>query len=183
MIEFKGSQKAFFKAFPKERRSFDEVYCLISYNVITKQEAKTYYQFVGNLSEKSFKKINALETKDVSAEQTKSDSSDLSDMIATLSKKIEDIVIENQQMSEEMAKLKAELKDKSPKDYTSRIDSIESSLNKKIDKNYERLSAETWVLKSCINNHFDAIHSIRKDLRVAKLEVYDNDERWFYMER
>lgn len=32
MIEFKGSQKAFFKAYPKDKRSLDEVYVLINAN-------------------------------------------------------------------------------------------------------------------------------------------------------
>ena len=164
MIEFKGSKKAFFKEYPKSRRSLDEVYCLSSYNIITKQETKTYYRFIGTLSEKSFKKIENLESKDTSVKQTKSDSSHESDAIAVLSKKIDDIVAENKLMSEEIARFKDEL-------------------NKRIDRVCKRLGAETWVLKSCINNHYDAIHSITDRFRVAKLEVYDNDERWFYMER
>lgn len=57
MITFKGSKKDFFKAYPKDKRSLDEVYCIVSYNIITKQETKTCYQFVGSLSEKNFKKI------------------------------------------------------------------------------------------------------------------------------
>ena len=162
MIEFKGSKKAFFKEYPKNRRSLDEIYCLSSYNIITKQETKTYYQFVETLSEKNFKKIQ--EPKDTLVKQTESDDSHKSDTIAVLSKKMNDIVAENKLMSEEIAKLKDEL-------------------NKKIDRIYKRLSAETWVLKSCINNHYDAIRSITDRFKVAKLEVYDNDERWFYMEK
>ena len=67
MIEFKGSQKAFFKAYPKEKRSLDEVYCIVSYNAITKKETKTSYHFVGSLGEKSFKKVEmaSSETKQV----------------------------------------------------------------------------------------------------------------------
>lgn len=57
MIEFKGSKKYFFKAYPKEKRSLDELYCIVSYNAITKKETKTCYQFVGSLGEKSFKKV------------------------------------------------------------------------------------------------------------------------------
>lgn len=161
MIEFRGSQKAFFKEYPKDRRSLDEVYCLSSYNIITKQETKTYYRFIGTLSEKNFKKIQ--EPKDTLVKQTESDSHK-SDMIAVLSKKIDDVVAENKLMSEEIAKLKDEL-------------------NKRMDRICKRLCAETWILKSCINNHYDAIHSITDRFKVAKLEVYDNDERWFYMER
>lgn len=164
MIEFKGSKKAFFKEYPKDRRSFDEVYCLSSYNTITKQETETYYRFIGTLSEKNFKKIEHQETKDTLVKQTESDSRNASDTIAVLSKKIDDIVAENKLMSEEIAKLKDEL-------------------NKRIDRIYKRLSAETWLLKSCINNHYDVVHSITDRFKVAKIEVYEDDERWFYMEK
>ena len=164
MIEFRGSKKAFFKEYQKGRRSLDEVYCLSSYNIITKQETKTYYQFIGTLSEKNFKKVEYQESKDTLVKQTESDGSHKSDIIAALSKKIDDIIAENKLMSEEIAKLKDEL-------------------NKKIDRICKRLSAETWVLKSCINNHYDAIRSTTDRFKVAKLEVYDNDERWFYMEK
>lgn len=163
MIEFRGSKKAFFKEYPKDRRSLDEVYCLSSYNIITKQETKTYYRFIETLSEKNFKKIDK-EPKDTLVKQTESDGTHKSDTIAALSKKIDDIIAENKLMSEEISKLKDEL-------------------NKKIDRIYKRMSAETWVLKTCINNHYDAIHAINKNIKVAKLEVYDDDERWFYMEK
>lgn len=162
MIEFRGSKKTFFKEYPKGRRSLDEVYCLVSYNIITKQKTKTYYRFIGTLSEKNFKKIQ--EPKDILVKHTESDSSHKSDTIAVLSKKIDAVVAENKLMSEEIAELKDEL-------------------NKKIDRIYKRLSAETWVLKTCINNHYDAIHSITDRFKVAKLEVYYDDERWFYMEK
>ena len=68
MIEFKGSQKAFFKAYPKDKRSLNEVYCLVSYNIITKQETKTCYQFIGSLGEKNFKKVEIPE--DVTVTET-----------------------------------------------------------------------------------------------------------------
>lgn len=164
MIEFRGSKKAFFREYPKNRRSLDEVYCLVSYNIITKQETKTYYRFIETLSEKNFKKVEYQEPKDTLVKQTESDDSHKSDITTALSKKIDDIIAENKLMSEEIAKLKDEL-------------------NKKIDRIYKRLSAETWVLKSCINNHYDAIHAINKNLKVAKLKVYHDDERWFYMEK
>ena len=164
MIEFRGSKKAFFKDYPKDRRSLDEVYCLSSHNIITKQETKAYYQFVGTLSEKNFKRVEYQEPEDTLVKQTESDSRNVSDTIAILSKKIDDIVAENKLMSEEISKLKDEL-------------------TKRIDRIYKRLSAESWVLKSCINNPYDAIHSITDRFKVAKLEVYDNDERWFYMEK
>ena len=164
MIQFRAPKKAFFKEYPKDRRSLDEIYCLSSYNIITKQETKTYYRFVETLSEKNFKKIEYQESKDTLVKQTESDDSHKSDTIAVLSKRIDDIVAENKLMSEEIAKLKDEL-------------------NKKIDRIYKRLSAETWILKSCINNHYDAIHSITDRFKVAKLAVYDDDERWFYMEK
>ena len=164
MIEFRGSKKAFFKEYSKDRRSLDEIYCLSSYNIITKQETKTYYRFVETLSEKNFKKIEYQESKDTLVKKTESDDSHKSDTIAVLSKKIDDVVAENKLISEEISKLRDEL-------------------NKKINRIYKRLSAETWVLKSCINNHYDAIRAITDRFKVAKLEVYDNDERWFYMEK
>ena len=57
MIEFKGSLKSFFKEYPKDKRSLDEVYCIVSYNAITKKETKKCYQFIGSLGEKNFKKV------------------------------------------------------------------------------------------------------------------------------
>lgn len=59
MITFKGSQKQFFKEYTKDKRSLDETYCIVSYNVITKKEIKNYYKFIGTLGEKSFKKVDA----------------------------------------------------------------------------------------------------------------------------
>ena len=51
MIEFKGSQKAFFKAYPIDKRSFDEEYQLVNTN------GKQIYKFIGTLGEKNFKKV------------------------------------------------------------------------------------------------------------------------------
>lgn len=51
MITFKGSQKEFFKAYPKDKRSLDETYELEN------SSGKTRYKFVGGLGEKCFKKI------------------------------------------------------------------------------------------------------------------------------
>lgn len=51
MITFKGTQKEFFKAYPKDKRSLDEVYELESSN------GKTQYKFIGGLGEKCFKKL------------------------------------------------------------------------------------------------------------------------------
>ena len=51
MIEFKGSQKAFFKAYPIDKRSFDEEYQLVNAN------GKQIYKFIGTLGEKNFKKV------------------------------------------------------------------------------------------------------------------------------
>lgn len=50
MITFKGTQKEFFKAYPKEKRSLEETYKLV--NSIGEIE----YKFVGGLGEKCFKK-------------------------------------------------------------------------------------------------------------------------------
>lgn len=51
MIEFKGTQKEFFKAYPKEKRSLKETYKLIN------SAGEIEYKFVGSLGEKSFKKF------------------------------------------------------------------------------------------------------------------------------
>lgn len=58
MITFKGSQKQFFKEYTKDKRSLDETYYIVSYNVITKKEMKNYYKFIGSTSEKNFKKVD-----------------------------------------------------------------------------------------------------------------------------
>lgn len=50
MITFKGTQKEFFKAYPKEKRSIDEVYKLVN------SAGEVEYKFVGGLGEKCFKK-------------------------------------------------------------------------------------------------------------------------------
>lgn len=51
MIEFKGSQKQFFKAYPKEKRSLTETYKLIN------SAGEIEYKFIGGLGEKCFKKF------------------------------------------------------------------------------------------------------------------------------
>lgn len=51
MITFNGSQKGFFKAYPKEKRSLDETYKLIN------STGEIEYKFVGGLGEKCFKKF------------------------------------------------------------------------------------------------------------------------------
>ena len=52
MITFNGSQKEFFKAYPKEKRSLDEVYKLVN------SAGETLYKFIGGLGEKCFKKAD-----------------------------------------------------------------------------------------------------------------------------
>ena len=51
MITFNGSQKEFFKAYPKEKRSLNETYKLIN------SAGEVEYKFVGGLGEKCFKKF------------------------------------------------------------------------------------------------------------------------------
>lgn len=59
MITFNGSQKEFFKAYPKEKRSIGEVYKLIN------STGEIEYKFIGGLGEKCFKKVETNpETKD-----------------------------------------------------------------------------------------------------------------------
>ena len=52
MITFKGSQKQFFKAYPKEKRSLTETYKLIN------STGEIEYKFIGGLGEKCFKKVD-----------------------------------------------------------------------------------------------------------------------------
>ena len=51
MITFNGTQKKFFKAYPKEKRSLEETYKLIN------SAGEIEYKFVGGLGEKCFKKF------------------------------------------------------------------------------------------------------------------------------
>ena len=51
MITFNGTQKEFFKAYPKEKRSLEETYKLIN------SAGEIEYKFVGSLGEKCFKKF------------------------------------------------------------------------------------------------------------------------------
>lgn len=52
MITFKGTQKEFFKAYPKEKRSLNEVYKLVN------SSGEVEYKFVGGLGEKNLKKVD-----------------------------------------------------------------------------------------------------------------------------
>ncbi len=65
MIEFRGSQKAFFKTYPKDERSLNEVYELES------PKGKTQYKFVGGLGEKCFKKIEDKSSDELELEELK----------------------------------------------------------------------------------------------------------------
>ena len=61
MITFNGSQKQFFKAYPKEKRSLKETYKLIN------SAGEIEYNFIGGLGEKCFKKFvkNDTELKEI----------------------------------------------------------------------------------------------------------------------
>lgn len=72
MITFKDSQKQFFKEYPKDKRSLDETYCIVSYNAKTKKEMKNFYKFIGSTGEKNFKKIEISED----AKQSTNDTTD-----------------------------------------------------------------------------------------------------------
>lgn len=69
MITFKGSQKQFFKAYPMEKRSLDEVYKLIN------STGETLYKFVKTTGEKNFKKVSE---KELTNETEKKDDSKVS---------------------------------------------------------------------------------------------------------
>ena len=53
-IKFNGSQKEFFKAYPIEKRSFDNVYILCN------KDKETKYKFIGSLGENKFTRIDNL---------------------------------------------------------------------------------------------------------------------------
>ena len=88
MIEFKGSQKDFFKAYPIDKRSFDEEYQLINAN------GKQIYKFIGTLGEKNFKKVETpkdVEKAKIVAEETeKTNGTNVSDV-----KKVDDLEFAN----------------------------------------------------------------------------------------
>lgn len=54
----------------RHTRRIKEVYCLVSYNIITKQETKTCYQFIGSLGEKNFKRVETPEDVTVDTKDT-----------------------------------------------------------------------------------------------------------------
>lgn len=78
MITFNGSQKDFFKAYPINKRSFDEEYQLVNTN------GKQIYKFIGTLGEKNFKKVEASEDADkteiVEEEAEKTNDTNVSDV-------------------------------------------------------------------------------------------------------
>ena len=53
-IKFNGSQKEFFKAYPIEKRSFNNVY------VLCNKDKETKYKFIGSLGENKFTRIDNL---------------------------------------------------------------------------------------------------------------------------
>lgn len=70
MITFNGSQKQFFKAYPKEKRSLKETYKLIN------SAGEIEYKFIGGLGEKCFKKFvkndtELKETENIKKKETK----------------------------------------------------------------------------------------------------------------
>lgn len=85
MIEFKGSQKAFFKTYPIDKRSFDEEYVLVNSN------GEHVYKFVGTLGEKSFKKVETPEYVTVTESVTK----DTNDTNVSGVQKVDDLEFAN----------------------------------------------------------------------------------------
>lgn len=114
MIKFKGSQKAFFKAYPKDRRSFDEVYRLTSYNLITKQVTEQCYKFIGTLGEKNFKKVETHIEPEMEAPpepETPSVCNDIEARLSRLEDKLSSLSDENARLEKELKRTKDRLQE------------------------------------------------------------------------
>lgn len=112
MITFKGSQKQFFKAYPKEKRSLKETYKLIN------STGEIEYKFIGGLGEKCFKKVDTTNSKTTT---NKSDVECLINEIKNLKKAVESLSSENKKMQDEITKLKKQTSKESREDFANRI--------------------------------------------------------------
>ena len=112
MITFNGTQKEFFKACPKEKRSLDEVYKLIN------SAGEIEYKFIGGLGEKCFKKVDTTNSKNTT---NKSDVECLINEIKNLKKAVDSLASENKKMRDEITKLKKQTSKESREDFANRI--------------------------------------------------------------
>lgn len=154
MIEFKGSLKAFFKAYPKDKRSLDEVYCVVSRNIITNQTTRTCYKFVGTLGEKNFKKVE--ESNNSRVEETYPTDTEESDSSHVKETKENVEIVANKQ---NVFSPVMELFDS----FQNRLTNLETVVNDVRAKEDERL-AEI----SCVENNNDRIKVLEENLKTCK---------------
>ncbi len=112
MITFKGSQKEFFKSYPKEKRSLEETYKLIN------SVGEIEYKFVDGLGEKCFKKVDTTNSKKPT---NKSDVKSLINEIKSLKKAVDSLASENKKMQDEITQLKKKTSKESRNDFANRI--------------------------------------------------------------
>ena len=112
MITFKGTQKEFFKAYPKEKRSLKETYKLIN------SAGEIEYKFVGSLGEKCFKKVDTTNSKNTT---NKSDVEFLINEIKNLKEVVDSLASENKKLQNEITKLKKQTSKESREDFANRI--------------------------------------------------------------
>lgn len=112
MITFNGTQKEFFKAYPKEKRSLEETYKLIN------SAGEIEYKFVGSLGEKCFKKVDTTNIKNTT---NKGDVEFLINEIKNLKNAIDSLASENKKLQNEITELKKQTSKKSREDFANRI--------------------------------------------------------------
>ena len=170
MIEFKGSQKAFFKVYPKEKRSLDEVYCIVSRNIITNRTTRTCYKFVGTLGEKNFKKVEESDRSHVKetypTDTEESDRSHVKETYPTDTEEFDRSHVKETEENVEIADHKQnvfspvmELFDS----FQNRLTNLETTVNDVRAKEDERLAAI-----SCVENNNDRIKVLEENLKTCK---------------
>ena len=112
MITFNGTQKEFFKEYPKGKRSLEETYKLIN------STGEIEYKFIGGLGEKCFKKVDTTNSKNTT---NKSDVECLINEIKNLKEAVDSLASENKKMQDEITKLKKQTSKGSREDFANRI--------------------------------------------------------------
>lgn len=145
MITFKGTQKEFFKAYPKEKRSLKETYKLIN------STGETLYKFIKTTGEKNFKKVSE---KELTNETEKKDDSKVSSKIVEPKSTPKDNVQEKVNEKEEVTKTVIQQSVKTKEKIVSRKEEICNQLEDiftyaiektKYDKEYEEnRSPDSW---------------------------------------
>lgn len=142
MITFNGSQKEFFKAYPKEKRSLKETYKLIN------SAGEIEYKFVGGLGEKCFKKVDTTNSKNMT---NKSDVECLINEIKNLKKAVDSLASENKKLQNEITKLKKRTSKESREDFANKVITYIKEQLLEGPYFYQRLrSAGGWIdLRGC----------------------------------